>query len=242
MKKHLALYLFLLICIKVNAQEKTVYIDGYAMSSNISSFTMSKSGSSQNDIKGNPYYNSDWMFGEVKIKNSKTYKGLFKYNIHLQQMEMVNEKDTFIISNPLYVEHVKFSNFTFIYSLIVNYGKGPGKISGSYFEAHNNIGDKYVLLSKFKSNVRVNDFGSKYGGGIGDGSKSYSTNRSFYIKLDNGPAQKLHLSKGGVLKYFADNKTVVKKYIKENNLNMTDIEDITALFDHFNKVNLSDVN
>ena len=241
MKKYLVIYFILFISLNSFSQEQTIYIDRYAANSNIASFTIEKSNySKKEEIKGNPYYNKEWMFGKLKIKNNLSYSGLFKYNIHHQQMEMIHKKDTFIISNPLYVEYVNFSNITFIYSLIISTGKGPEKISGSYFEAHNNLEDNYVLLSKFKSNIKVNDYGNKYAGGIGDGSKRYVTNKSFYVKLYNGPAKKVHLSKNGIAKLFPDKKNV-KKYIQENKLNMNDTKDVALLFDYYNKLNLSDL-
>lgn len=238
MKKYLVIYFIIFISLNTFSQEHTVYIDAYAVSSNITSFTITKSNySKEKEIKGNPYYNKEWMFGELKIKNNSSYSGLFKYNIHQQQMEMIHKKDTFIISKPLYVEYVKFSNKTFIYSLIISTGKGAEKISGSYFRAHNNLEDNYVLLSKFRSDIKVNDYGTRYAGNIGDGSKRYTTNKSFYVKLFNGPAQKVNLSTNGIAKLFSDKK-IVKKYIKKNKLNMNNAKDVVLLFDHFNKLNL----
>ena len=236
MRKSLFIFIILFICLNSFSQEKSIYIDGYP----VNSFTIPKSNSGDSDINGNPYFNKDWMYGELVLKDSSIFKGLFKYNIHQQQIEMVYKTDTFIISNPLYIKYVKFSNITLIYSLIVKKGKKTDKLSGSFFEAHNNIKSKYVLLSKFKSDILVNESGSLYAGGLGDGSKRYSTNKTFYVKLNNGPAQKVNLSKNGIAKLFPDIK-YIKKYIKEKNLSMNNANDVASLFDHFNNLSLSEL-
>ncbi|MBU8892863.1 MAG: hypothetical protein KOO66_08785 [Bacteroidales bacterium] len=241
MKKYLFIYFILLITQNTFGQDQNVYINGYATQSNIASFTISRSNYNQlEEVKGNPYYNKEWMFGELKIKNDSSYSGLFKYNINQQQMEMIHGVDTFIISNPLYVEYVKFANKTFIYSLIFRDSHGTGKISGSYFEAHNNLEDNFILLSKFKSNINVNDFGSKYAGGVGDGSKKFETNKSYYVRLYNGPAQRINLSKKRIVNLFPDKK-IVKEYIKEHNLSMISVNDVASLFNHFNNIYMSDL-
>lgn len=241
MRKHIFLFFIILISLKGFSQEHTVYVDGNAVSANIASFTIDKSTSSRKDIiHGNPYYNKDWMYGELKIRNNKTYNGLFKYNVVHQQMEMVFEGDTFIISNPLYIEYVKFANITFIYSLIIDNSKEPGRISGSYFEAHNNLEDNYILLSQYIGDIKESDFGNKYAGGIGDGSKRYSQNVNYFVKLNNGPAEKVHLSKNSIKKLFSNEEDAVKDYIKENGLKMSNAHDVSTLFDYFNKKKVSD--
>ncbi len=237
--KPFIIIIILIISNNIFGQEQNIYIDGYAVSSNIVSFTITKSNTDNSEIiQGNPYYNREWMFGELKPKNSSPYKGLFKYNIILQQMEMIYEKDTFIISKPLYIEYIKFANITFIYSLIINSHKKPATLSGSYFKAHNDLNYDYILLTKYTGNIKVNDFGNKYAGSVGDGKKRYDTNRSYYVKLFNGPAQKVHLSKNSIIKLFP-NKKFVEKYINKNKLNMNNVSDVIKLFNHLNKRNLT---
>ncbi len=241
MKKYLFLSFVILLSLEAFSQEHTVYIDGNAVSAGIASFTITKSKSSRKDIiTGNPYYNKDWMYGELKIKDNKVYNGLFKYNILHQQMEMVFENDTFIISNPLYIEYVKFANITFIYSLIIDKSKEPGRISGSYFEAHNDLGDNYILLSKYLGGIKESDFGNKYAGGIGDGSRRYSTNVSYFVKFNNSAAEKVHLSKSSITKLFP-NKEPAEEYIKEKSLKMNNVKDVANLFNHFNKKKITDL-
>lgn len=237
MKKYIKTVLLILLTFGLKTViAQNVYVQGHNFNGD---FTVHSTNSkSKLDIKGNPYYNRDFMFGELQLRDGKKMKGLFRYNIYHQEFELIVEKDTLTISNPILLEKIDFGGKSFMYSLILEDNKREDFIAGAYFEVLNKGNCKVLIKRGIK--LKENKYVENYGGGGGDGSHRYIPNETYYIKLsDDMPAQKLIKSKSRFVNYFGEYQHEIVKYIDANKLNINEEKDLIKLIDYYNKLNKS---
>ncbi len=231
-KQILIITIFLLIAFSIKGlAQTTVYVQGMSY---VGRFTIGASErKSKLNTKGSPYYNKDFMFGELELQDGNMLKGLFRYNIYAQELELIVEKDTLIINDPAKIKNIDFSGKKFIYSLILDDKKRKDYISGAYLEALNN-GNCKVLIKR-EINLRENRYVAYYGGGGGDGSQRYIPKLSYYLRLsDDKPALKLKKSKRSIIKILDDHKKEIEKYISDNKLKLTKDKDLVKVVEYYN--------
>lgn len=228
-----AILLLITIFISESKGQTNIHVMGMNF---IGDFTMNVSSrEDKTDIKGSPFYNKDFMFGELELVDGSTVKGLFRYNIYDQELEIIVKRDTLIITDPTKIKNFDFSGKKFIYSLILEDGKKTDFISGAYFETVNN--GECKLLIKRRINLRENTFTDYYGGGGGDGSQRYIPELTYFIKKsDDKPAVKLKKSKKFILNYFDDYKDEINDYISSQNLSVRDEQDIIKIIEYYNQL------
>lgn len=235
MKTKLFTTLFFLITLFISEVwgQTNIHVQGASF---IDSYTInSSSREDKAQIKGSPFYNKDFMFGELELVDGNTVKGLFRYNIYAQELEVIVKKDTLIITDPTKIKNFDFSGKQFIYSLILEDRKKTDFISGAYFESVNN--GECKLLIKRRINLRENTFTDYYGGGGGDGSQRYIPELTYYIKKsDDKPAIKLKKNKKFILNYFEDYKNEISDYISSQNLNTRNEQDIIKIIEYYNQL------
>ena len=231
-RQFLIITLILIIAFSIKGLAQSgVYVQGASF---IGDFTIGASErKSKFDTKGSPYYNKDFMFGELELQNGNKLKGLFRYNIYAQELELIVEKDTLIINDPTKIKNIDFSGKAFIYSLILDDRKRNDYISGAYFEVLNE--GKCKVLVKREINLRENRYVAHYGGGGGDGSQRYIPELSYYIRLsDNTPALKIKKSKSNIIRLFSDHKAEIDKYISDNKLKLAEDKDLVKVVEYYN--------
>ncbi len=231
-KRFLIITLILLITFSIKGLAQTgIYVQGASF---VADFTIGASErKSKLETKGSPYYNKYFMFGELELQNGNKLKGLFRYNIYAQELELIVAKDTLIVNDPTKIKNIDFSGKTFIYSLILENRKRNDYVSGAYFEVLNK-GDCKALIKR-RINLRENRYLAHYGGGGGDGSQRYIPELSYYLRLsDDKPALKIKKSKGSILKILDDHKKEIEKFISDNKLKLTEDKDLIKVVEYYN--------
>jgi len=231
-KQFLITTLILIITFSIKGlAQSTAYVRGMKFMGNIT--ISSSERKSKLDTKGSPYYNKDFMFGELELQDGNKLKGLFRYNIYAQELELIVQKDTLIITDPTKIKNIYFSGKDFIYSLILDDRKRNDYVSGAYFEVLNK--GKCKVLVKREINLRENRYLAHYGGGGGDGSQRYVPELSYYLRLsDDKPALKIKKSKGSILKILGDHETEIEKYISDNKLKLSENKDLIKVVEYYN--------
>ncbi|OFX19466.1 MAG: hypothetical protein A2041_12005 [Bacteroidetes bacterium GWA2_31_9b] len=233
-KKYFLLGFILFLGFNNCFSQSSIYVQGMNF---VGEFTVNSN--SRNSIpftKGSPYYNRDFMFGELELQNGGKLKGLFRYNIYNQEFEVIVKRDTLIISEPTKVKTIDFANKSFVYSLIHEKKGNTSYLAGAYFETLNKGNCK--LLIKRKINLRENKYVDYYGGGGGDGSQRYIPEETYYIKLsDDKPAIKLKRKKDFVLELFSDHKVEIEKFISENKIKLKKDQDFLKVIEYYNQLN-----
>ncbi len=186
-------------------------------------------------IKGSPYYNLDFMYGEVETYRGSNFNGLFRYNIYNEEMEFIYKRDTFMIDNPIILKYIKFAAKTFTYSVIIDKFWQSKYIYGGYFEVLNE--GPCQLLIRYEMDFRQNRFVPYYGGGGGDGSYRYIPEQKYYLRLDiDEPAFRLKNNKRFFYKTFPEKKTEIAQFLKEHHLNLKQKNDLITLFQFINSL------
>ena len=200
----------------------------------VSSFTTnSPADETFNKIKGSPYYNKEFMFGNVAMYDGKKYNGLFRYNLYSQEMEFIYKYDTLIIDNPIKVKHISFAAKKFAFSVIVQNQWRKNLIYGGYFEVLNQ--GQCQLLIKYEMDFRLNKYVANYGGGGGDGSYRFIPSEYYFMRLNiYEPAFKFKKSKRFIFKTFQDNKKEISAFMKSDKINMNKRGDLIKLFEYIN--------
>lgn len=234
LKKNFALFFLFFLSFSTCFSQSNIYIKGLDY---IGEFTISSSSrKSTLFTKGSPYYNRDFMFGELELQNGAKMNGLFRYNIYNQEFEVIVKKDTLIVSEPTKVKTINFAGKSFIYSLILEKKGGDSYISGAYFETLNNGNCK--LLIKRKINLRENKYVDYYAGGGGDGSQRYIPEKSYYIKIsEDKPAIKLKRKNKFVVELFPNHQTEIEKFIADNDLNIRKDKELLKIIEFYNQLN-----
>ncbi len=234
----ITLSLISIFTFKVIAQTN-IHVQGSGDINFIGDYTInSSSRESKADIKGSPYYNKEFMFGELELIDGKTVKGLLRYNIYAQELELIVKKDTLIITDPTKIKNIDFSGKKFIYSLILEDKRNKDFISGAYFETMNS--GECKILVKRRINLRENTFTDYYGGGGGDGSQRYIPELTYYIKKsDDRPAIKLKKNKKFLFEVLGEHENKIKEFISEKDLNPKNTKDLVKIIEYYNQLNNS---
>jgi hypothetical protein len=187
---------------------------------------MQKSSSKINNysqIKGSPYYYTDYKECELFFSKNQKYKIKLKYNIYSDEFEYEKEKIAYNVPKEK-VDSIKIGNETFICPLFM--GKGTKK---SYFLRLND--GKYKLLLKKIIVFSPKDKVEPYKEPKPD--RFESRNDELYLSVDND-----------ILVLITNKKTIQESipalndkiiaYSKEHKLKLTKKEDIIQLFNYLN--------
>jgi hypothetical protein len=241
--KYLLLSLFILLpALSVWAQQSNVYVS--SAFGGMNNLSHSRSSTNKPNVAGSPYFNQDWMFGELTLKDSSKIKTVFKYNVYNQQLEFVYKQDTFVFAKPLLMDHLSFAGKTFVYALELDDNEKTDYLSGGFFQVLNDdFNNGMQLLAKLHCTVDDKSFSNRVMGGVGSSSRPmYVINKYYYIRKNNGaPAIKLKKSKDFVFEFFNNYKDELDSYIKKNNLRISDIKDLSELIDYYNSISTNNL-
>lgn len=182
-----------------------------------------------NAIKDDAYATSKFIDGNI-YKNDKLLKANvpMRYNAYADEIEIKNTSDSdygALVKDPsIYVKILK-DNYVLI--------PFNGSIKeGGYFSVLVD-GEKYSLYKKVKST-----FNQPYVAKTSyerDRDPSFSKTTTYYL-VENGKFYELPDSKSKILKVMDNKKKEVKAYIKDNDLNLDDEDDLMKLVAYFDSI------
>jgi len=183
------------------------------------------------DVKGTPFYNSEWLTGTVKLKNGSSFKNVsLKFNSYDQvvifksqtgvELAFVQPVEEFTVVNN--GETVHFKNFF----------NGPNSKSGNAFYQIMYSGSTTLLKTVNKDITSTVDYGSSVT------NKEFVDVKPAYFSLDssNKPVR-LKLDKKSILAIFsADKRAKIEDFINKNNLSFKEEKDVLSLFKYANTI------
>ncbi len=179
-------------------------------------------------VEGSMYLYNTWKDGICVLKDGSEQKNCkYRYNIYFQQMQFVSEGDTLAFGAPDQIETLIFDNKSFIYCDFIN---AENKKTGSYFQIIEDGKNKLLLRRtinyQFKNETRT---GLPY--------DTFIRQISFYIKKGDLPAEKMPHGKKSFVKLFDENQNEISDFIKNNKLNVRNIDDMKKIISYYNTLN-----
>jgi len=176
--------------------------------------------------EGSPYWNDEFENGEVYINDKLELRGELRFNAYKSEINVKENKYEFysLLKRP-YI-HVKINNEVY---KMQNYLDEEGSNRVAYFKILNEeipvklLFKPEIILKRGRTATTNYDRASK---------PRYIRLPSYYIMKGEKPAEKIYLGKRNVLKALDGNKDVYKAYIKENDLNMRNEQDVLRLLEY----------
>jgi hypothetical protein len=183
------------------------------------------------DVVGSPYVNAEWGKGTVTLKDNKMYSNIdLKYSDYDDAVYFRNaEQKMQGFAMPVV-------DFTISYTeggnpVLKHYRNGyhiQGYDSNAYFEVFSE--GKAQFLKKTKKKIETQ---SVYGSTGSD--KSFITTTKYFL-VNGGKSSIVKKDKKVILEALGDKQTELEAYIKSNNLNLKDENDIAKLLTYYNTI------
>ncbi len=219
------------------------------------SFAM-QSNSVLGQIKGSSLkaYNADYknLSGTVKIVGSPLFKEEFIEGKVIFSSELISETvnlnyDTYT-NQLIFVENDSYyvvpnSSIKGFYFLDSNGNTTEAFLSGFEDKKENVTPETYmeviyngdVKLFNYHYTIYRKDEANIYNPRETD----YYTPKSKYLLMNSqGDLKKIKLKESDILKFLGDNKDALKKFIKDNSLNLKDVNEVKKLLSHYDTLNM----
>jgi hypothetical protein len=177
----------------------------------------------------------DEEFKEVKTAEPNE-KFTARYNAFLDEMEVQGENKSGWINKNRYGSKIVFTEDNIAYKILDADNRDNRKALG-YYEVL--LENKYVSLYKKKAKKLA----------VGMEQLQYMTpppkiitefqdvKTEYYVEFhNNGNAEKLSRTRGGVAKLFENKRDIVKAYIKKNKLKVTEDQDLITIITYVNSL------
>jgi|TARA_R100000306_G_scaffold5939_7_gene8344 hypothetical protein len=232
MKKYILPFVFLFGTIGVSAQEQGLYelqnkkID---VEQRYASFNISKE--EFESMEGSPYVNENFIKGNIyKGKELANQNVLLRYNAFADEIEIKkNEQEqsyNALIKDPdIYVKI-----FQDVYVFVPYNGSNE---KGGYFNIVKE-GDQFDLYKKTKVTYKEPTFAkTSY---QSDKPAKWVDNITYYLVGKDGSFYELPTRRSKVLDVMSEKKKEVKRYIKEQDIDLDEEQDLAKLVTYFNSL------
>ncbi len=176
--------------------------------------------------EGSQYWNDEFENGEVYINDKLELRGELRFNAYKSEINVKENKYEFysLLKRP-YI-HVKINNEVY---KMQNYLDDEGSNRVAYFKILN---ENSAVKLLFKPEIILKRGSTATTNYDRTSKPRYIRLPSYYIMKGDNPAEKTYLGKRNILKVLGGNKDVYKVFIKENDLNMRDEEDVIRLLEY----------
>lgn len=179
---------------------------------------------SEKEVEGSPYYNDEWKEATIYNKdNTYAEVGQLKYNVHIDELIFVFKGVQYIIPAKEKIKRFKLGEEEFI-----------GAHDGTKYSFYKVLvpGDKMLLLKGFQCSIVKGQPSKGYIPATKD--KLVLKEHVFILKPGNDVVE-INPKKGHhFLEYTYGKMDEVEAYIKDNKLKMKNLDDLTAVINHFN--------
>jgi hypothetical protein len=180
----------------------------------------------QTDIVGSPYFNDDFVNGEVYVSETERFSDIpLRYNMYTDQIEFrLADGNVYNFDDPSIIYKVSFNDQDFIFS------KFDSNKKGFFFVLYEG---KSILCERRTKNY-TQKIPSK---GIVDEKPAQYTSApaKSYIILE-GRLPQFYGSAKGMVKIFHAQSTVVSNFIKKEKLNVRDSKDVVKVIQFYDSL------
>lgn len=245
--KHIFLSLLLLVSAAASAQTSTQmtnttkdWINSNGMSLHPAGVIWAVASADKAEVLGQTYYDTVWAKGNIKFYQSiqpvggqpvDSIIGLgLRYNVHFNELEVMlsTYKDVKAIEGP------RIKNFTLERNgrsaLFVNTQeyRAEKPLKGFYEVL---VPGKVQLLHNQRTTVRKPTYNAAMD--VGDKHERITMNSDYYV-LREGTITKLTPTKKGLLQVLGDQADQINSFLKTNELDLKNKQDLMRVFEHYN--------
>ncbi|WP_157473352.1 hypothetical protein [Eudoraea adriatica] len=177
---------------------------------------------------GSQYLNEIYQEGTAIIDSSKEENRLMRYNAYTDEMEFLSKEQ-----KPLRL--LKRENIEVILNgkkyqvLFYNF---KNKIAKGYFNPLNE--GEVVLYLQPKKRLSMAEAPDN---GYDDlAPAKYENKFEYYLKNGDKPITKVEINRKAILNQLGDRREAIKRYIKENKLRLSKLEDVIEVLNYYNGV------
>ncbi|MCD6598004.1 MAG: hypothetical protein J7L04_09970 [Bacteroidales bacterium] len=176
------------------------------------------------NIEGSPYLFDDFRKGEVLLKDGKLFKGEFRYDKYVDQVEFKVKQGNFWIANPSYIDYVKIDTTLMLF--IQKDIEQPDK--GSYYIIL--VSGKIQLILKKGSILQSAEDPKPY---IDAKPAKFLDRKDLYYLLNESNTPIRITSKKVLINELSDKSSEISKFIKSNKISYKKEEDLIYLINYY---------
>jgi hypothetical protein len=183
--------------------------------------------------KGTPYYNASFILGEIYQNNKLIANNIaLRYNVAADEFEVKESLTTDNSEARLLTKSsdvfVKINKTIFIFALYNGSIEGGGYFQvifeGEKYSFYKKLIKKLTPAKKAKTSITT------------DTPAIFTDKIIYFIVTKNGKYYEFPSSKSKKIKVFGSKKEIIKKYIKENKLNLNKEEDLKKTIQYFDSL------
>lgn len=178
-------------------------------------------------IEGSQYVNEIYKKGETLMGEKTQTSALMRYDAYNEVVEILDKGEP---RELLRRKSIKAIIDDVVYE-VVEY-KEAGRIKLGYLNPLND-GETILYYRPKKQFVQAKNPENGY---EDYQPPTFLDVSMFYIKKGDKPAEKVSLNKGRILRTLADQKSVLKKFIEEHDLNLNKVEDAAKVLAYYNSI------
>lgn len=182
-----------------------------------------------NKVKGSEYLQEDFTEGFLMSKDMKIYRVKGRYDAFNDEVQVVSDKQQIQAIFPERVKAVSLGGQIFVPHLIEG---NKGNLSWGFFELLSE-GKVHLLKRYYATSQAVKDHPVL--GSVGNDFE-VTINKKIYVAFPKQTAKKLKKGKKHILKLLADEKGAIMRFVKKNKLTYKKTEDLTRIFNYYNKL------
>jgi|SRR5690606_24470168 len=186
------------------------------------------------DVKGSQYYNENFLYAFVNENKSNPHK--LRYNAYTDEMEFERDGKLYDLEKGLYkvIDFDVALNKKYIYA---EYVYNDETIKGYLVEL---ASGEYKLYKREKMEFIPERKSTPSGFGKSDTPAEFRPAKNIYfLKIGDGQLIEIPNSKSKFTDLLNENQKAVSKFIKENNISLTDEKDLITLCENLNNLYLS---
>lgn len=181
-------------------------------------------------IVGSPYLEEDFKNGSVFYDDTHLGDYLMRYNVYGEEFEVLSSDDSKNAINKTSEVYITVEDKKYIFKYFLD----DDKSRFGYFEVLTENNEHCILLKKPKkilseSRKAVTSF---------DVSRParFVDTEAYYLLFDDKEIVKIRLQNGFISRFFKKKGIEIKSFLKENNLNVKDPEDLKTVINHCNSL------
>jgi hypothetical protein len=183
------------------------------------------------DVEGEPYFQKFFSIGDLMYKDSLNLgKYLMRYNAYTDEIEVKNEQTTNVINKADYIR-VILNNKNYV---TLNYAKNNGSIEKGFFIEKVKGTHGSLFLKRHKTVRQGQEAKTSFHKNT---PPTFIDHEAYFLKFADNQPLKIKLKKTKILNAFPDKTDALKKYVKQEALNLETEAGLISLVEHYNGLN-----